>query len=532
MIIGASMIASFLGGCFTDLIKKGVSAVIDKAKSDSKAQHEYLVIRDKLAVVIRDPKKNKSFEQKLDEVVNSRFDAFIHGEDKRDGLNNLIEGVSEVLEQYRVPKDVRNVVSKQVVESSLQSLKKLYPLEYGIFVEEENNQIVKATNAVALENNKILKFLSERYQDYECNIEFEIKLQQSVNAPHLTLDYFEVDDKDFRKRFLNALSTKSSIYINYFDPNEALGCILKTLQFFQLGKKILIVNNIESWKALDGQIKEFILIANFISEDIPYLANNICIYIKDSGDQNSISLPRRRYQTIYNKLIACGFSEDKASELMQKTNGYYFLIHHELYRGSEEIYSAYKDYRKEISLFLKYPTWKDTDEDFSFIESQYSGNAQDLRSLIDTVFCNGKNPLLQRKTDTFSKEYRVLGLENVWLKFSSYIPETDYRKYLNSVSKDILDSYHGKGCSETILTGCLKSINFSVNMPNRNSVYQSYGDSFVRGLLDSIDKEHLGDLLDDYSTTLAEISPSSFVDFLEENKKWLFENKDKRQKIR
>lgn len=471
----------------------------------------------------------ESYEKLIKEKVENSFKKALNTFDANKALASLKTELEPIFNDIGLTKEESSNLIEILYDEDIDFIKENHPIEYEQYMLEGIKDKIDSSNKSILVMNDQLKILLKDYGNYLSPLAYEIQLKNTTSNPSLDLNYFKIDDEAFENIFLEKVNEGKNIYIRCFDKEEAVGCLLYSFKKHITGKKILVVNNLLSWNQLYGNVSGYILIANFDGDVIPPILNNQCIYLLDKQDNraDALQLKKRKSKTIKECLHSYKIPTERVVQLMEETNGFYFVLHHLLYSGQEEIYKEIIGDYENVKPFLFFSEWEDNCDDINEIRNFFRLDKSNVFEKIKE-YQNLKHPVLVKKQTFIESQNRICltSPDVLWTIFWDRIELKEFKRYLDFVSNLIVE-FTTKKISKTLIFNCLRFISFMVNQSinNKHEIYEKLGNSFVLSVLEKAFNEKKAEkVISEYYISMVEIGPDSYVEFLYKHHDWLLES--------
>ena len=373
----------------------------------------------------------------------------------------------------------------------------------GLIVGIVQRQITSDNSAVLLgisSINILREFLPNKYCD---NYEGIIELRQlkkhivdlktiddkenylrSMAKPDisLSLDFFEIDDEEFKETFINTLRENATIHVVGKSREETLFALLNELKDMQ--KKVIIVESARAWEQLsNANIADYVLIPYFYETEIMSIPKNISVFVysedEHCNDNSKLLLRKRTKNTIFNKLVEAGMDPSEAEKYFEKTNGFYIPLKRKLFNGAYNISPNWSnDPKKSFVVALLCGKWMDNKCDRSAIEELLGCQEGGYDAFISELrpFMNGSEPLVTEIKNYNGIRYQLTDIELAWEYLDSKITnivwqdfEKIFEKVISSIDQEweksftektyIHDITSNKNCYSTALkSGMLRTL--------------------------------------------------------------------------
>ena len=261
------------------VIQKFVKKIIDEKKWFS-------FFSDNLSIYI-DKEKSEFYESQLNGIFTESTIKKMSGLIlKNNGFtfNDVLKKeIQYQISVWDVESYEKEVFLCRLLESVYECLKQEYPDLYSQFITGNTYEIVKNTNKELLQVKKNIDAINKVISSPEMVIssnDLEWKMV-SNSEKRVDFSFYESDDKDFKKDFIDKINNKNNIYVTCYSRWEALFVILSELKKY--GKNAYIVYSKNDWKKIENcnLFTNEILIPFFMDDIIMPIDNNINIFIYD-----------------------------------------------------------------------------------------------------------------------------------------------------------------------------------------------------------------------------------------------------------
>lgn len=327
-------------------------------------------------------------------------------------------------------------------------------------------------------------------------------------AGYLNENFFEVDDYRFKDLFAEKLQNSTEIHVNGFNKEETMYCILNQLHQLSSEKGTYVFRNKESWDATKDKLKDSIVIPFFESEEIPVLHGNVNIFVHQIGthEREGIELRRRTRNFLADKLRNNGYED--AYNLIQKTNGVYYYLKHELFKGHLQVHSWGETKHIAVITAILVGGWHQMDGDIQVLETLSTLQYSELFSNFET-YIGIEIPLILKKTNRNQDSYEIVDSELAWFWIRDSITSEVCMKFLNQTKIVLSDKTHLY--SELLKKGMIKSLIFLALHEQR----QYDVDRCISEVLSEIQDAESWGYIAKYIMDLCEASPSAVISRLE-----------------
>lgn len=457
----------------------------------------------------------------INEIQSKKVDWDLNIDNKKLKIYRGFSGAPVIINDMLVgmvqTESIENGEAVSIGMSSIEMMKDFIPVNYC----KEYSDII---------------FIKKTMQNHGYKIytidDMETRLKEITN-PSLTLDFFEIDDEEFKQEFKKY--RVNNMYIVGRSREETLYCILNELKYSIKEEKVIIIEDEESWEALNGKVKGYILIPNFYIGEIVAIRDNINIFIYGDDEHctvpNKIQLRRRTRRTIIKKLESIGLDNKTAYEYAEKTNGLFIPLKRKLFNGRYDRLPAWDDNKESISFVtaLLCGKWTECQGDKDIIE-KISGKSYDefMRDL--KPFIKGSEPFIVEVIGYGETRYQLANVElawelldyridkNIWdiFKELSYEVITE----ISSIFYKPLEDYYIENLkldkskySNYLKLGMIRS--FIFRSIYRGNEHQFEIDRIVKDILSEIKSKESWAYFSQFFTHLCEASPEAVINRLE-----------------
>lgn len=376
------------------------------------------------------------------------------------------------------------------------------------------------------------KFISLNPKKIYTIDDMEKELKESTD-PSIDIDFFEIDDNDFKENFLKELH--KNVYVVGKSREETLYCILNELKFNTKFNKVFIIKDRESWENIRDKIYDAILIPNFYVGELVAIRNNINIFVYGEDEYctkpNKIELKRRTKRTIIEKLENAGLDNQIAYDYVEKTNGLFIPLKRKLFNGHyTELPSWYSEKSDSFVTALLCGKWTESQGDKNVIEA-LAGKSYDefMKELIP--FTKGGEPLVIEVFDFGGKRYQIANIEIAWEYLDNRIDKIIWEKFkllcyhvitkMDPIFDKPFEEHYMALASEekpensnVLKLGMIRSLIFRGIY--RSPEYQYEIDIIVKDMMSTINSVKQWGYFSQFFTDLSEASPKSTLNRLED----------------
>lgn len=340
-----------------------------------------------------------------------------------------------------------------------------------------------------------------------------------------------VNRENDKKKFLEFINDKNindinSICIQSLTPDESIAFVASVFSSLDEDKKeeyfskAIVVNNVKSFKELTNTKNDLILIINFNHNDLNIHRNHTLIYIHNFNNncgENKIKLSNAFKYDFKNVILTyVKEKEDLAIDYTIKSGSSVSVLRNLFVDLNNPDWV--KEYKFLIpALFVQ--SWDESNEiDKSIIEQLCNGSFVDFLREMNELTGIEKAPI-----ENVGDLWFVRSPFNLFMLIANKCINEDFVKL-----KQIIFKYYDNknGCSSCLKKGIITTlILFSVfsdkiNIKIGNVVPKFWVDDLIKELL--INKSIEFWIENSYLSLIAEASPNSFLDYLEENFDELF----------
>ncbi|CEO33248.1 S1 family peptidase [Paraclostridium sordellii] len=425
-------------------------------------------------------------------------------------INNMLVGIIQI-------ESTANGEAMSIGMSSIGKMKDFIPLEYC----KDYSDVFFIKKLMQRDGHKI----------HTIN-DMETRLKEITN-PSITLDFFEIDDEEFKEKFKGCLT--NNMYIVGRSREETLYCILNELKYSIEEEKVIVVEDEKSWENLKDIVKGYILIPNFYVGEIVAIRNNINIFIYGDDEHctipNKIQLRRRTRRTIIKKLEGLGIDSKTAYEYAEKTNGLFIPLKRKLFNGKYNILPTWHNNKENISFVtaLLCGKWTESQGDKAIIE-KISGKSYDEFIFDLQPFTRGSEPFLVEVVGYGERRYQLANIELAWELLDYRIDKIIWNRFkelsyeviteISPIFYKPLEDYYIENIksdkskySDYLKQGMIRSLIF--RSIYRGNEHQFEIDSIVKDILSKINSKEGWAYFSQFFTELCEASPKSVIDRLE-----------------
>lgn len=377
----------------------------------------------------------------------------------------------------------------------------------------------------------------------------------SCTNPKISLGFFDYEEKEFEKNFLEKLTTQSTIYLQGKTKEEVMGYALFIIKnkARHLIPKVMIVDGLEKWNRLKGYCEDKILIPNFNANEITIIPNNtnIIFYGEEDfiGNKETLKLNKRTLSNMSDKLNKEINDLTTTHQLVTQCNGLYSIFKRKVFEGKSgrPRWEEHSDLNLLPALLAS--SWENNTKDRAFIERLTGINYEQYIESIQLA-TNGEDPFILHYNNGYEDIFKLANVEEGWEILFSKITEENLQLFKN-LSLEVLSEIPAKydlpledhyrsslltkknlEYSSTLKEGIIRSLIFiTLKESNITTDKNRFVNQIINQLFTQIKESKQWFALAEFLPLLVEASPMIFIDFIEkevdnpESKIWtLFEN--------
>lgn len=437
-----------------------------------------------------------------------------------------------VLRAYEIPEDIVLAYASGLTGAIIDNIRVMAPEMYDRYFlndwrKEENTYFQQSIEKLEKINSALVTIQQHRIKVYSAN-DFDLTLKRKTRNPRIGIDFFEIDDDDFKAAFAEKIH-ENKVCVRGRFIEETIYCILNELWRIRDARPAFIVQSEDDWENLRN-IHETgnIYIPNFYADEITPIENNtnIFIYTDDipAFSNEIIDLRPRTYATIAKCLVRAGMGSNEADEFVAETHGLYVAMKKKLFNGQilkmPKWISELDNRVKKTCLLLG--QWTECDGDIAVVENLSGLKYSDF---IDQLmpFAKGEDPLIYVVTRRNAKSYYLASVENTWeydqVSVSDSIWKTFVEVFFEVLSEHekmftyapeerILAQYAGETLfwSATIRKGMLRTLLIKAGYKQHEEC-QACLDEIVGNIMSHIDTPEKWKYISEFFIELCEISP-------------------------
>ncbi len=514
----------------------------------SRARNKYKTVKDWKKVLISSEETFIEDEKDADDFLNELSLAFskenitLLSKDMKetDGYElkgQLLKRLSQLMEKYGISQDYAEAYSEKMLYVILEQIKDIEPEKYDQYFqkewkEEEEKHWSELDTKLNILSVEIKSLREQNIEIYTAG-EIDQELRRSTNEPSISIEFFEIDDENFRENFLKH-KVDGQLYIRGKCREETIYCVINELWRINENRSVFVVRNKESWKHLrSNSIKNKILIPDFYSEEIVAIDGNTNIFVLDDNmpayGHDVIKLRPRTIDTITRCLRDAGMDADKAQALISDTHGLFIPMKKRIFKGEylkrPEWVDGISDRAKKVCMLLG--QWEEIEGDKLIVESLYDAPYEIFMNEV-LPYTKGEDPFLYEIRGNQSVSFSLASTENtwewidisitdpLWIKFEKLFVEVMNESeslFIYNNKERMLAWLDGEKLfwSETIRKGMTRTL-IMEGFYNSNEKCQSEMDQLVNEILGYIKNEQQWIYISKFWTDLCEISPRAVID--------------------
>lgn len=446
-----------------------------------------------------------------------------------------------LLREYEIPEDVVLLYAREITQEIIEKVASAAPDKFDRcylsewrqeekdFLQNLLTKIEKVETALVMCNERKMKV-------YSANT-FDVELKRKTENPRIGIDFFEIDDDDFKTAFSSKLHDNKICVRGRF-IEETIGCVLNELWRLRDPRPVFIVQSEDDWEKLSkvGQAGN-IYIPNFIADEIVPIEHNTNIFTYTEGipafSNDIIDLRPRTYETLVKCLVRAGMEANQADALVEETHGLYVAMKKKLFRGQlpkmPRWVSGLSERIKQTCLLLG--QWTECEGDVAVVEELSGMNYADFISQL-MPFTRGEDPLIHIITRRGEKSYYLSSVENtweyyqvsvsdkVWEHFAALLHDvmTEYEKIFTYAPRDLMVAqYAGEThfWSSTIRNGMLKTLLIKAGYKGHEEC-QNQLDKIIENMMSSVDDTEKWKYISNFFGEICEIAPEVILTRLDE----------------
>lgn len=476
-------------------------------------------------------------------------------------LKNLFDD-SSINELTKIMKNNNGYVFKNVIEAKLRKIVAVFdatdsdkdkfisnfvialieyikvnkPEIYNQYITSEIDTLLKNELTLIEENNHMIDDIRKIVSSPINVLSISEMNNRLINSSPLRIDlsFFETDDTDFRRNFINSIENNFNMNVVSISREEALLTILYEIK--KLGRNAIVVYSSEDWMQISkGSIdSNNVLIPFFYCDMIPAIPKCINIFIYDYSyicpKNNKLVLNKRKLSTLKNKLEQVGMNYSEIQSLIEQTHGFFVPLFQRLFSNSQIFnkYNVESDDIETIIAAILISQWQEIEGDKALIEILTNKKYDDFIRIVEK-YTKDRNPLFFKYTIYGEVKYIVTSLEDALIQFKDDISKNIWNNYLNSLdimlfdidkkyddlNQDFYKSIIAKpNFSKIIKDGIYKTLLYIMCCMNEDNKHRDLS-CFFEKKLNEIDTINGWASIADYITYISEIVPDVYLSRLE-----------------
>ena len=441
-----------------------------------------------------------------------------------------------LLRAYEIPEDIVLAYASGLTGAIIDDIRNMFPEQYDryflndwraegtAYFQQSIEKLEKISTALA-------SIQQHRIKVYSAN-DFDLTLKRKTSNPRIGVDFFEIDDDDFKAAFSEKIH-ESKVCVRGRFVEETIYCILNELWRIRDARPAFIVQSEEDWENLRSLHETGnIYIPNFYADEITPIENNtnIFIYTDDipAFSNEMIDLRPRTYATIAKCLVRAGMDSKEADEFVAETHGLYVAMKKKLFNGQllkKPKWVSNLDSRvKKTCLLLG--QWTECDGDIAVVENLSGMKYADF---IDQLmpFAKGEDPLIHAVTRRGAKSYYLASAENTWEYEQVSVSDAIWKTFVDlfyevlnehekmftyAPEERILAQYAGETLfwSATIRKGMLRTLLIKAGYKQHEECQVCF-DEIVGNIMSHIDTPEKWKYISEFFIELCEISPRVII---------------------
>lgn len=402
----------------------------------------------------------------------------------------------------------------------------------SVFISEFRGEVIPVINNIDKNIGKVLSIIDENIYTID---DIDKRIHDNSLYPELGLDFFEIDDDEFKDEFQNSLD-QSQIFVVGNSKEETLYCILNELRKNGFNNVYVVYSDSKWMQLQNDSIKDCILLPFFNSKHIPSIPNNITIFIYSTDEicysENKIILKKRTKKTVVSSLKSIGFDLKEADDLFTNTHGLFVPMKRKLFSGADyEIPKWAQTHTDTVMTALLCGKWTECKGDKDIIEELSGMGYEEFKNKL-TPYLHNENPYLI-KVKYFNEEiYQLASIEDAWNELDDYIEDSLWNKFIELFSVVLLDVdpmfdlpfekhyvadlYAKKpDWSKHLKEGMIKAL--IMRAYRNHGENQRQVDRVVKSILDCIQSKEQWAYISEYIQDLCEASPDEVLNKLEKD---------------
>lgn len=337
--------------------------------------------------------------------------------------DKLLATLMGLMASYEIPHEEACMYANRVLYTILGQLPEVAPQKYDRFFqsewrEEQKKTLDEIAKKIEKVNTDLQLYKSKQIEIYSAD-QMELQIKHQTNNPKIGIDFFEIDDDNFRDRF-EEQKKNTIVAVRAKCIEEAIFCIINELWRSGEKRPIFIVRSMHDWNKLfllneTGNI----YIPWFFEEEICAIEGNTNVFIYTDGipsfSKNEIVLRARTFHTLSNALVRAGMEINQANQIISETHGLYIPLKKKIFNGQYLKRPVWLDKLPEkVKLTgLLVGQWTEAEGDKEIIQA-LSGMKYDEFIQHISPFSTGEDPFIHIIGQGDRKSYYLASVENTW----------------------------------------------------------------------------------------------------------------------
>ena len=479
------------------------------------------------------------FQKELYKVFSSDSMLFLAEKlDRTDGFSFvkcLDQTLSQLMSDYGIPEIEANAYIQYFMELVLNEICREYP---DLYNKCHFGQAFQKIGLSLKEQSRSLTRIESKLEDMikaYTPEEIDGMLKEKTTDPSIGLDFFVIDDNQFKRSFQRALY-QNKIYIRGKGREEVSCCILNELRILEESRPILVVKTHDSWERLRKGIRGHILIPMFYDDNIIAPEGNTTIFVYGETEactgHNVLELRPKKLSTIREALRCAGMDDKRIDKLITATHGLYIPMKKYLFNGritnQSDWLTGLDDRIRNTALLIG--KWNERSEGDRESIERLSGVQYDRFMSALAPYMKGEDPFIIRINSYHGDYFCLASAEDAWELidegedrglFQSFLEETrkimsTYESWFSCSRQDMIEAQlknERPHWSEEIRQGILQSLNMWVNYKDR-SEYSHIIEKCINEVLKGIQTVEQWKYISGFFSEICEISPNTVLTVL------------------
>lgn len=459
--------------------------------------------------------------------------------DQTDGfgfVESLYSSLSKLMSDYEIPETESEAYIQYFVELVLGEIRESYPELYEKCHFEQAIQEMKSLlHHHSMSLARIESKLEDKIDVYSPE-EIDSSLKEKTTDPSIGLDFFVIDDIQFKRDFYRELQ-QTKIYVRGKGREKATYCILNELQHIGDPRPVIVVKTFESWEKLRKQVRGHILIPMFYENGIVAPEGNTTIFVYGETEpctgHNVLELRPRTLSTIRNALRQAGVEENRIDKLIRDTHGLFVPMKKYLFNGritnQPSWLDGLDDRIKRTALLIG--KWNPRSKGDREVIESLSGLDYDSFMSAIAPYMKGEDPLVIRMKSFQGDYYSIASIEDAWELIDAGEDKTLFQRFLAEVQEvlgtpenwfsysrqEMLEAQFKNETphwSEEIRHGMLRTLIMWLCY-KENTEYRGEIDQLIKTIFAEIRIADHWKYISRFMTELCEIAPKQILDILE-----------------